>query len=156
MNDAMRLSADGVAFIARHEGFRANVYRDAAGHWTIGYGHLLREGEVFPDGIDETGARRLLADDADDAETAVRARVLVALNQAKFDALVSFTFNLGAGALARSTLLANLNDGDFEAAADQFPRWNKVRIDGVLAASPGLTRRREDERRLFRDGDYGT
>ncbi|MGH6989726.1 MAG: lysozyme [Stellaceae bacterium] len=155
MNEGMGLSASGVAFIARHEGFRAHVYRDAAGNPTIGYGHLLREGEGFRDGIFEGAARELLRRDASGAESAIRNDVATALNQHQFDALVSFTFNVGAGAFLRSTLLAKLNDGEFAAAADQFPRWNKVRIEGVLTTNPGLTRRREDERRLFRDGDYG-
>jgi lysozyme len=155
MNDGLSLSAAGLSFIARHEGFRARAYSDAAGYETIGYGHRVTAGERYPHGIGEEAARRLLAADAGQAEEAVRAGVGVALIQAEFDALISFTFNVGAGAFARSTLRQRLNAGDFTGAADEFLRWNKLRVNGALCVSPGLTRRREDERRLFRDGDYG-
>ncbi len=71
--------------------------------------------------------------------------VTVDLDQDQFDALVSFTFNLGAGNLQSSTLLKLLNQGEYTQAADQFLRWNKA--GGRVL--PGLTRRREAERALF-------
>jgi lysozyme len=154
MNDDLSLSAAGVDFIAAHEGFRAHAYRDAAGYETIGYGHRLGAGERFPDGVSEAAARRLLATDAAAAEAAVRRGVAVELTQAEFDALVSFTFNVGTGAFAASTLLRRLNDGDFAAAADEFLRWNKIRVGGVPTVSDGLAKRRADESRLFRGGSY--
>jgi lysozyme len=147
--EAMSLSAAGLAFIAAHEGFRASVYRDQAGYATIGYGHRLANGESYPNGVTEEEARRLLALDAAHAEAAVRAEVLLALTQVQFDALVSFAFNVGAGAFAGSTLLRKLNAGDVAGAADEFARWNKITVDGVLVAAPGLSRRRADERALF-------
>ena len=67
------------------------------------------------------------------------------LTQGQFDALVSFTYNLGARSLSTSTLLKKLNAGDYRGAADEFPRWNKA--GGQVLA--GLTRRREAERSLF-------
>jgi GH24 family phage-related lysozyme (muramidase) len=155
MMEALSPSEAGLAFIAAHEGFCSTVYRDTAGCETIGYGHCLVAGEHFDRGIGEDEARRLLAADASRAADAVRRAVRVALSQAEFDALVSFTFNVGAGAFAGSTLLATLNKGDFAAAADQILRWDKIHVDGVLTVSAGLAQRREDERRLFRDGDYG-
>jgi lysozyme len=152
MNEALSSSAAGLSFIAAHEGFRASVYRDAAGLETIGYGHRLTEGESFPSGIAQDEARRLLAADAARAEAAVRAQVAIALTQNRFDALVSFVFNVGAGAFAGSTLLRMLNAGDVAGAADQFPRWNKIAVDGALVADPGLTNRRAAERTLFLGG----
>jgi lysozyme len=155
MNDDLSLSADGLDFIAAHEGFSATPYRDGAGQETIGYGHRLAAGEQSPEAISADAARRLLAEDAARAEQAVRARVTEELTQAEFDALVSFAFNVGAGAFARSTLLAKLNDGDFDGAGEQFSRWDKIRVGGKPTVSPGLAKRRADERRLFLDGLYG-
>ncbi|MGH6981527.1 MAG: lysozyme [Stellaceae bacterium] len=152
MNGALTLSAAGLTFITAHEGCRASAYRDAAGIETIGYGHRLTDGESFPGGIDEAAARRLLAADAARAEEAVRAHVAVALTQGQFDALVSFVFNIGAGAFAGSTLLRKLNDGDVAGAADEFLRWNKIASGGALVAEPGLTARRAAERKLFLGG----
>ena len=147
--EAMSLSAAGLAFIAAHEGFRATVYRDQAGYATIGYGHRLANGESYPNGVTEKDACRLLALDAAHAEAAVHEQVSLAPTQAQFDALVSFAFNVGAGAFAGSTLLKKLNAGDVAGAADEFLRWNKITVDGVLVADPGLSRRRADERALF-------
>src|SRR2546427_12829717 len=84
--------------------FNRTPYPDAAGFPTIGYGHKLKDGEGY-DAIDEAQATSLLAADVRDAEDAVNSLVSVDISQAQFDALVSFTFNVGAGALRRSTLL---------------------------------------------------
>ncbi len=127
-----------------HEGFRAAPYQDTAGNWTIGYGHKLGDAEWYAS-IDEAQGTHLLADDIRVAEDAVNSLVSVDLSQAQFDALVSFVFNIGAGAFRKSTLLAKLNAGDVAGASAQFPRWihSGGRVDPILVA------RREDEQRLF-------
>jgi GH24 family phage-related lysozyme (muramidase) len=155
MNEGLSLSAAGLDFIATQEGFCAAVYDDAAGVATIGYGHALRPGEDYPDGIGRDVALALLRRDAAEAEAAVRRLVTVALTQAEFDALVSFNFNEGAGHFGRSTLLSKLNAGDFAGAAAQFFAWDKIGVNGVATVSAGLARRRRAERALFRDGVYG-
>ncbi|HYS75942.1 MAG TPA: lysozyme [Burkholderiales bacterium] len=129
--------------------FNRMPYQDAAGFWTIGYGHKLKGGEWY-DTIDEAQATSLLAGDVRDAEDAVNSLVSVDLNQSEFDALVSFTFNVGAGALRRSTLLAKLNADDAAGAAAEFARWNRAggRVNVVLAE------RREREAELFTTGNY--
>ncbi len=71
--------------------------------------------------------------------------VKVPLTQGQFDALVSFAFNLGAAALAGSTLLRKLNAGDCAGAAAEFGKW--VHADGTVL--PGLVTRRARERALF-------
>jgi GH24 family phage-related lysozyme (muramidase) len=76
--------------------------------------------------------------------------VTVEINQNQFDALVDFTFNLGSGALAGSTLLKKLNAGDYEGAANEFKRWNHV--NGK--PSKGLTRRRAAEEKMFLGQDW--
>jgi lysozyme len=78
----------------------------------------------------------------------VNATVQVALQQAEFDALVDFVFNLGRGAFAGSTLLKHLNAGQFDAAATQFDLWDHAGGQAVA----GLLRRRQAETALFQQG----
>ncbi len=149
---ARELSAEGLAFIAQHEGFRPALYSDAAGHCTIGYGHLVHRGRCdgsepaeLRAGLSEEAARQLLAEDAQIAVAAVRDAVMVPLTQPQFDALVSFAFNVGAGAFRRSTLLDKLNSGDYAAVPTELLRW--VYAGGQKLQ--GLVNRRIDEGRLF-------
>jgi lysozyme len=121
----MELSAAGLDLIKRSEGFRAQVYKDVAGVPTIGYGHKLLNYQSFPDGIDEAFASEILRSDVHDAEHAVNWQVKVPLTQGQFDALVDFVFNLGAGRLAASTLLKDLNAGRYDLAAGQLLRWDR-------------------------------
>lgn len=140
------ISERGLVLIRKFEGFCATPYICPAGHPTIGYGHVIERNEHFPDtGISETEAQELLARDVAVAENAVNRLVSAALTQQQFDALVSFTFNLGAAALARSTLRKYLQNGQIEAAAGEFTRW--VYVNG--APSAGLMRRRLAEKALF-------
>jgi len=101
----MKFSAAGMELLKRFEGFRNRVYLDVAGLPTIGYGHRLLHCDSFSNGIDEPQAANLLACDVRDAEQAVERMVKAPLTQGQFDALVDFTFNLGSGRLASSTLL---------------------------------------------------
>lgn len=138
----MKISSKGLDLIKRFEGLRNESYRCPAGVWTIGYGHT---GDVQPGAIiTEEGAEALLRQDVERFERAV-ARLAPKCTQSQFDALVSFTFNLGEGNLSKSTLLKLHNAGHYQAAADQFLRWNRA-AGKVL---PGLTRRRAQERGLY-------
>lgn len=139
----MNVSENGLDLIKRFEGCRLSAYQDSVGVWTIGYGHT--RGVKRGDKITRAQADEFLAQDAADAASDVERRVKVPLNQNQFDALVSFTFNLGDGNLKSSTLLRRLNEGNYRAAADQFGRW--VFAGGVLL--DGLVKRREAERQLF-------
>ncbi len=141
----MKTSPEGIGFICSHEGFVGSTYKDAAGLDTIGYGHLIKPGETFPASITEQRARELLAEDLLEAETIVNALVLVPLTQHQFDAVTSFVFNIGYGQFSGSTFLKLLNLGDYAAAADQLPRWNKA--NGQVLR--GLIRRRDAERTMF-------
>lgn len=138
-----KTSVTGINFIKRWEGFRSQAYRCPAGIWTIGYGHTktARRGWL----IDEAEAEILLQQDLKTFEDSVNSLVTVKLNQNQFDALVSFTFNVGAGAFAQSTLLRLLNQGKFTGAAQQFDRW----VHAGRRVLPGLVARREAERLLF-------
>jgi lysozyme len=138
---SMHLSAEGLDLIKKSEGFRGHIYRDVAGYPTIGYGHLIKPGESFPDGIAEPQASAILAADLQAAEQAVARLVKVALTQGQFDALVDFCFNLGAGRLASSTLLRELNAGHHDAAGQQLFAWDHAA--GFVNA--GLKARRQAE-----------
>ena len=120
----MKLSAAGLDLIKKSEGFRSKTYLHIAGHPTIGYGHCLAHNEDYPNGITATEADVILLWDVREAEQAVARLVTVPLSQGQFDALVDFTFNLGSGRLAASTLLQDLNAGKPDAAAAELLRWD--------------------------------
>jgi lysozyme len=142
----MQLSAEGLELIKRFEGFRSRQYFDVAGFPTIGYGHRIVPPESFPGGVSEPQAATLLAGDVSTAECAIGRLVKVTLTQGQFDALVDFTFNLGAGRLAKSTLLRCLNAGRYDAAAEQLLLWDLAGGEVNL----GLKARREAELRLWK------
>lgn len=144
----MELSAAGLGLLKRAEGFRSRVYLDVDGYPTIGYGHRLVHPETFPHGIGEVQAAGLLAGDVRDAERAVERMVKVPLTQGQFDALVDFCFNLGQGRLAESTLLKDLNAGEYDAAAEQLLRWDHAGAQ----ENAGLKARREAEFQLWMEG----
>lgn len=141
----MNLSAAGFALLKQAEGFRAREYLDISGIPTIGYGHKLRPPESFPHGVTEAQASALLAGDVAEAEQAVRRLVRTALTQGQFDALVDFCFNLGQGRLAASKLLADLNAGRYDSAAEQLLLWDHAGTKEVAA----LRARREAEFHLW-------
>lgn len=144
----MRISEKGVELIKSFEGLRLGAYPDPATNgdpWTIGYGST---GPHVKPGMRITmeEADRLLEDDLLKFEIGVTGMVKVPLQQHEFDALCSFSFNLGLGALKTSTLLHLLNDGaNREDVAVQFLRWNR----GAGRVMPGLTRRRQAEMAMF-------
>lgn len=136
----------GLALIKRWEGFRDVVYLDVAGYPTIGYGHLIRPGESFPDRITEVDGEELLRVDVQEAERAVLRLICVPLTDGQFDALVSFTFNLGGGALQRSRLRMYANRYQHGLAAGEFPKWHWA----GGRRERGLMRRRVAEASLYR------
>jgi lysozyme len=144
----MQFSAKGMDLLKQSEGFRGQVYRDVAGLPTIGFGHRLLAGESFPDGISEAQAEAMLVQDVRGAEAAVHRLVKVSLTQGQFDALVDFVFNLGAGRLAESTLLRELNAGRYDAAAEQLLRWDRA----GAGENAGLKARRQAEYELWHCG----
>ncbi|MBW4657446.1 MAG: glycoside hydrolase family protein [Drouetiella hepatica Uher 2000/2452] len=142
------INSKGLNVLKSFEGLRLDSYLDPVGVWTIGYGTTsgIRAGMR----ITEAQAESYLKQDLDRFERAVKSAVKVSLNSDQFSALVSFTYNVGEGALNSSTLLRKLNQGDYQGAANEFARWNKG--DGVEL--PGLTRRRSAEKALFLGQDY--
>lgn len=135
----MQLSTAGFALLRKFEGFRSQTYLDVAGIPTIGYGHRLVHPECYPAGITEAQAEVILQWDVREAEQAVTRLVKVPLSQGQFDALVDFTFNLGAGRLSSSTLLEDLNAGKSDLAAQQLLRWDHSG-DREIASPQGAPR----------------
>lgn len=141
------ITQDGLNLIKQFEGFEPEIYLDAAGYPTIGYGHLIRkdEGDMYRNGITESAAGALLAKDVWAAERAVLRLIKVPLTDGQFDALVSFTFNLGGGALQRSTLRRKVNREEHADVPEEFMRW--VWAGGRKLR--GLVRRRYAEAALY-------
>ena len=147
----MQTSDNGMNLIKNSEGFRGNAYPDPATGgrpYTVGHGTT-----VYPSGmpvklgdkVTEQQADAYLRNDVKKFESAVSNAVKVKLTQGQFDALVSFTYNVGPANMASSTLIKKLNAGDVKGATDEFPRWNKA-AGKVMA---GLTTRRAAELALF-------
>lgn len=148
----MQTSADGLKLIKNFEGERLQAYLCPAGIWTIGYGHTDAAGlpKVVPGMvITKRDAEDILRRDLRQYENTVSDAVKVALTQNQFDALVSFCYNVGAGAFRKSSLLTKLNRGDYDAVPSELMKWNK----GGGKELPGLTRRRRAEAALWRKID---
>jgi len=143
----LKTSKPGKDLIEKHEGKINNIYIDPVGFATVGIGHLVVAGENFPHTLTDEQVYQLFDKDIVRFEDAVNKLVKVKLNQNQFDALVSFTFNLGLGALKNSTLLKVLNSGNYKEAAKQFLRWDKA--GSPPKPLPGLTKRRKEESELF-------
>ena len=144
----MKIGNKGISLIKEFEGLRLRAYDDGVGVWTIGIGTIrypngkrVQKGDV----ITETQAEEYLRHDLNNFEKVINDVVKVPLTQNQYDAIVSLTYNIGAAAFSKSTLLKRLNNKDYKGAADQFLVWNKA--GGKVMR--GLIRRREAERELF-------
>ncbi len=146
----MKLSEEGFRLIRSFEGFhtklkngKCKAYRCPAGVWTIGYGCTegIKPGMIWTKEEAEAALKKEIAK----FEAAVNRLVKVDLNQNERDALISFAYNCGEGALAKSTLLRKLNKGDRIGAAREFAKWTR----GGGRVLPGLVARRDREAALF-------
>jgi lysozyme len=150
----MQISDTGLDLVKSFEGYlralpdgNCIAYRCPAGVWSIGWGCTqgIKAGMIWTREQATEGLRRELAE----CEAAVTRLATVPINQNQFDALVSFAYNCGTGALQRSTILKRLNAGDYEGAAAAFAMWDKAKVNGKMTVLRGLTRRRAAERELF-------
>jgi lysozyme len=135
----MKTSDQGLTLLGQREGRRLKAYQDTVGVWTIGDGHTgpdVYQGLVWT----EEQANAALAEDVKRCEDAINLYCVHTLAQHQFDALVSFTYNVGVTAFRKSTLLRKLNQGDFEGAAKQLDRWH---------IPPEIISRRNGEREQF-------
>jgi lysozyme len=146
----MEYSAAGLALTQQFEGCSLTAYQDQVGVWTIGYGHT---GGVTPGKTcTQDQATAFLTADVQGAVDCVNSNVTATLTQGQFDALVDFVFNLGAGAFMGSTLLAQLNLGNYSAASQEFPKWDHA--GGKVVT--GLWRRRMAEQAMFNEVSSGS
>jgi GH24 family phage-related lysozyme (muramidase) len=168
-NGGMKLSDKGIKFITSHEGCPtrnglAIMYNDPVGHCTIGYGHLIHLGPIdgrdsekpYKNGITLDQARELFRNDAAKYEEAVNDNVKVPLTQYQFDALVSFTYNIGINGFKSSSVLTVLNRGSYDAVPGEIMLYNKVTDPKThkKVVNKGLVKRRTDEANLFKKGTY--
>lgn len=134
----------GVELIKQFEGFKPEPYMCAGGYLTIGYGHKILPSDRYKK-ITEEKATIILKKDLLPAERSVIKYITNYLSDDQFVALVSFTFNLGASALQRSSLRQKINYGLYEDAAKEFIKW----IYAGGKKLPGLVKRRKTEKELF-------
>ena len=139
----------GLGIIKSFEGFASSPYLCPANRWTIGFGSTWDikgnavTGSHLPVTRDEAG--RLLAREVRHVEGAINKLVKSELTENMFSAIASLVYNIGTGNFQRSTLKMKLNRGEYENAADEFPKWRKA--GGRILK--GLVRRRAEERQLF-------
>tara|TARA_R100000541_G_scaffold31877_2_gene40698 strand:- start:160 stop:600 length:441 start_codon:yes stop_codon:yes gene_type:complete len=138
----MKTSGEGIALIKKFEGCKLESYQCSANVWTIGYGHTAGVEEA--DEITQQEADVFLEDDLHEFEKYVHKYINTPLDQNEFDALVAWTYNLGAGNLRESTLRTSINTGASDVPY-QIKRWN--RAGGKVLN--GLVRRREAEALLW-------
>ena len=140
-------SAEGIELIKKFEGCKLEPYRCSANVLTQGYGHTktVVEGQSWS----QDHAEEMLMLDLQEFEQAVRELITVDLNKDQFSSLVAFTFNVGRGNLATSTLRKVLLAEKYDEAPDQIRRWNKATVNGKKVVLDGLVRRRNAEALLF-------
>lgn len=147
----METSEKAREYIKRWEGLRLRAYLCPSGVWTIGYGHTreVRRGQT----IRPAEAEAMFAEDIAEYERAVEAlseEVGVKLSQGRFDALVSFAYNVGVGALERSTLWRKVcGDVEDETIAAEFGKWVWGTKDGKKVVLQGLVNRRKGEVKMW-------
>ena len=141
----MNLGYNGTKILKFFEGCRLTAYQDSVGVWTIGYGHT--KGVYDGMTITQEEAEQMLLTELEEYEGYVEKYVTVPLTQNQFDALVVWVYNLGPTNFRNSTLLKELNSGNYTAAGKEITRWNKA--GGKVLA--GLVKRREAEAELFNE-----
>lgn len=144
----LALGAAAVAGLKSDEGLRYKTYRDQAGIPTACYGETgphIRMGMTFTQAQCDAMLQASIVRHSD----AVKRCINVPLTNYQYDAIVRFSYNVGPSAFCKSTMARKLNSGDYAGAAAEFPKWNKVRINGKLVPNAGLSARRERERAMF-------
>jgi lysozyme len=156
----VKISHKCLEMIKHHEGVRVKPYRCPALLWTVGVGHVIDQSHIkvpfndrknlpIPDGWDRVLSMAevddILAKDLATFERGVLRLCPTGLTQGRFDALVSFSFNVGLGNLQRSTIRMKHNRGEFKEAAEAFMAWTKAGGKEL----PGLVKRRKDEVSLY-------
>ena len=120
----MKLGERGTEILKYFEGCKLTAYQDSVGVWTIGYGHT--KGVYDGMTITQDQAEQMLLSELEEYEGYIKDMVTVPLTQNQFDALVVWVYNLGPTNFRNSTLLKELNAGNYNAAGQEITRWNKA------------------------------
>lgn len=145
---ARKINEPGRKLIEEFEGCSLAAYKDVAGIWTIGYGHIkgVHAGMLMT----QQQADQLLEDDLAGTENAVESALAEkATTDNQFAAMVALCFNIGSGNFRQSSVLRDHRAGKLAEAANAFLLWNKSYVGGELQEVAGLTRRRQAERALY-------
>lgn len=155
----MKVSKNAITLLEFEEGRKNKQYLDSEGSPTIGIGHKLLPSEIssgiisisgasvyYKQGLTEVQIDSLCLQDLKSASAGVDKYVKVPLSQNQYDTLVEFTFNVGAGAFSKSTLLKKLNAGLYNEVPTQIARWVHDNNGGVVK---GLVTRRNNEIKLW-------
>jgi lysozyme len=147
-----RMSEDGLARLREHEALMLKEYDDGAGNTTIGYGHMLLEGEDYPNGITEEQAIELFRKDVERVVNGALDKITVDLTQNQIDALGSFIFNVGPGAFEKG-LLPHINARRHEHATSRILKYVTGRDarTGERRTLRGLIKRRREEVALYKN-----
>ena len=156
IDSELSVSENGLRHIANEEGCRLKSYQCSANVWTVGLGHT--KGVTKERHITEKEAAENFVESVSAAERVVNKRITQKPNQGEYDMMVSFVYNLGAGNLARSTLLKKFNRGDRTGACNENPRWVFVngkdcRLEKSNCA--GIPKRRSKEQDVCLNGWQG-
>lgn len=144
----MKTNDKGINLIKEFEGLRLQAYKDIAGIWTIGHGHIRTAKEGME--IDMARAHELLQEDLRATELGVtNALAEVPTTEHQFAAMVALAYNIGVNAFKGSTVLREHKMGNHDTAAQAFLMWDKATINGKLTQVAGLKRRREAEAELY-------
>lgn len=138
------LSAGALVLLMTLEGLSLSPYKDIAGVWTDGYGNT--QGVVPGKAVTQAQATATLKRHVNVFGTGLDRCLRVTPTQNQYDAIMLWTYNVGVTAACGSTLIRQLNEGALPSVwCKQLFRWNRVRIDGRLVPSNGLTHRRTAE-----------
>jgi len=144
----MRISRTGIELIKSFEGFSSRTVRVDDEHWVIGFGHLRKSKDSYR--VTREEAEQVLREyDLPPFESLVLENTYTPLHQGAFDALVSFSFNIGKDAFLKSDVLALLNAGETIAAAEAIGAWRKAKVGGRTMIVDALVRRRAAEKAMF-------
>ena len=144
-------AAEAIALIKEFEGFESQAYIDTNGMPVIGYGLSQIAGQPVRvgDRISPQQADLALKAHLQEIYRELDRIIRVRLSDRQLSAIASIAFNVGINSIERSTLVKKVNAKDYHGAANEFLRWNKANVRGRLVQLPGLTRRRQAERKLF-------
>lgn len=144
----MMFSRTALRVVEEFESFQSSPYVCPAGKLTVGFGHVILQGETFAAPITIEQARAILAKDMEIAAAAIDRFVKIGLTDYQYGALAAFVMNVGSENFRTSTLLRKLNTGDLGGACAEFDRW----VNAAGKKLGGLVRRRNAEQDLFDDG----